>query len=475
MTASPKRKVRFKAPGNRFLTLDDLAAFIQDARRSGALGNEDISFDSRLWRYAFRKVSIEVDPTAAGFCASMYVGPPPEVAEALRRHFSPHDLKELARFLGTGTSRNRATPPRQPDWIKRTAVVECQAADKQILTLEDLAAFTQEATRLGACGGRCVDSEAKIFSCGLKRICVDVASTNAYMPLTVRLESPETTAVALRDSLRPGEVLELARLLDSDGPQACDAPAAADSAGQLSGHSRAEGAPMSTRKVTVEHQTVLTLTLDHVAVFIRDARRMGARGDETVKAGTPPRYHKQALWILSVEVALPPVDRLLRKVHTDRLTEAVGMVRRNLSPHDVLLLARLLATDAVPDSTMLSPAEGARRSSDPARGGKEPGSTRAVKIESSTPNQRLTLSEVATFVRDAAEAGAHGDATVTDPSCNYQLLSLCVEVDVEPLERLVRDVLVDRPSEVAKALRRTFDPHDIRELALLLPADGSPA
>lgn len=214
---------------------------------------------------------------------------------------------------------------------------------------------------------------------------------------------------------------------------------------------------MTTRKVKVQHETVLALSLDDVMVFIRDAKRVGARGDEIVRAGTPPRYHAQTLCHLSVEVELPPVDRLVTAVPADRLAEAVEALRRGLSPDDLLRLARLLAADDVPASAPTPP--------------EKPMTTRKVRIEHNPPDERLTLKDLAEFIRDATQAGAHGDEIVTDPSHHAELVSLCVEVEVAPADRLVRNTRVDRPAETVEALRRTFEPHDVLELARLLATD----
>jgi hypothetical protein len=468
--ASTKRKVSHKAPRKQFLTLDDLAAFLQEAKRSGAQGSEDIYFAHHFWNDGLRRVRVEVDvtPTTADHAVSVYVETPAQAAEELRRHFGPRDRLELARLLTRGDFPGRTPPRRQSSVIKRTRAIEYDAPEKRTLTLDDLAAFVQEARRSGARSHRSVDAEKKIRGGALKQLRVEVEAKRTYLPATVRLETPADTAAALRRNLSPGDIRQLARLLTADGPLASDPAPTADGAGRPSN--------LTARKVKIEHTTSLTLSLDDVMVFIRDARRVGARGDEIVRAGTPPRYHAQTLCNLSVEVDLPPVDRLVRAVHTDRLAEAVEAVRRNLSPDDVLRLARLLAADGLPVPAPPPPAEGAERSpdSDPDmdRGREKPTTARKVRIEHNAPaNGRLTLKDIAEFVRDVTQAGAHGDEIVRDPSSNVEFLSLSVEVEVAPSDRLVRDVRVDRPADTAKALRRTFDPHDVRELARLLVTD----
>jgi hypothetical protein len=99
---------------------------------------------------------------------------------------------------------------------------------------------------------------------------------------------------------------------------------------------------------------------------------------------------------------------------------------------------------------------------------------RKVTIEHYAPaNGRLTMGDVAGFIRDATLAGAHGDETVRDPSHNSQLVSLSVEVEETPADRLARSVRGDHPAIAARALRRAFDPHDVREVARPL-APGDP-
>lgn len=57
------RRIEHAAPKKHLLTLDQLAAFVQDAMRSGATGNEHIdarvSFGGKL-----QKVSIEIEVAA---------------------------------------------------------------------------------------------------------------------------------------------------------------------------------------------------------------------------------------------------------------------------------------------------------------------------------------------------------------------------------------------------------------------------
>lgn len=59
------KKVEHTAPKKQFLTLDEIDAWVQDARRSGARGDEianaTVSFGGKL-----QKVSVEVEVAPAG-------------------------------------------------------------------------------------------------------------------------------------------------------------------------------------------------------------------------------------------------------------------------------------------------------------------------------------------------------------------------------------------------------------------------
>lgn len=58
------KPIEHRAPKKQFLTLDELAAFVQDAMRAGATGSEivnaTVSFGGKL-----QKIGIDVDLTAA--------------------------------------------------------------------------------------------------------------------------------------------------------------------------------------------------------------------------------------------------------------------------------------------------------------------------------------------------------------------------------------------------------------------------
>jgi hypothetical protein len=53
------KKVEHNAPKKQALTLDDVAAFVQDARRSGATGTEEIDAGV-TWGGKLQKLSVEV-------------------------------------------------------------------------------------------------------------------------------------------------------------------------------------------------------------------------------------------------------------------------------------------------------------------------------------------------------------------------------------------------------------------------------
>jgi hypothetical protein len=58
------KKVEHVAPKKQALTLDDVAAFVADARQSGAAGTEEI--DAGItWGGKLQKLAVEVDTTRA--------------------------------------------------------------------------------------------------------------------------------------------------------------------------------------------------------------------------------------------------------------------------------------------------------------------------------------------------------------------------------------------------------------------------
>lgn len=54
------KKVEHAAPKRQVLTLDDVAAFVQDARQSGATGAEEVAAVVS-WRGKVQSLAIEVD------------------------------------------------------------------------------------------------------------------------------------------------------------------------------------------------------------------------------------------------------------------------------------------------------------------------------------------------------------------------------------------------------------------------------
>jgi len=55
------KKVEHSAPKKQAMTLDDLDAFVQDARRSGATGTEHLDAGV-TWGGKLQKLAVEVDP-----------------------------------------------------------------------------------------------------------------------------------------------------------------------------------------------------------------------------------------------------------------------------------------------------------------------------------------------------------------------------------------------------------------------------
>ncbi|MFD0328211.1 hypothetical protein ACFQZC_08275 [Streptacidiphilus monticola] len=94
-----------------------------------------------------------------------------------------------------------------------------------------------------------------------------------------------------------------------------------------------------------------------------------------------------------------------------------------------------------------------------------------MKVEHPSRHHSLTLGEVHRFIHLADQAGALGGEIVTDPSNNWEPLSLCLDVELGPLERLVANARVDLPQHTARALRSVLDSDDLRELARRLAPD----
>lgn len=58
------KKVEHNAPKKQVMTLDELAAFVEDARRSGATGSEAVA-GGITWGGKINRLSVEVDTQAA--------------------------------------------------------------------------------------------------------------------------------------------------------------------------------------------------------------------------------------------------------------------------------------------------------------------------------------------------------------------------------------------------------------------------
>lgn len=58
------KKVEHAAPKKQAMTLDDLEAFVRDARRTGATGREEVQV-GMSWGGKLQKLAVEVDMTSA--------------------------------------------------------------------------------------------------------------------------------------------------------------------------------------------------------------------------------------------------------------------------------------------------------------------------------------------------------------------------------------------------------------------------